>query len=75
MPKRKELVAQIKQLASLHGAIARPVRQGRHEIWECEGLRFPIPRHREIAEGTARAIIKGLTEHLATRLGEEKSRD
>lgn len=75
MPQRKELVTQIKQLASIHGAIARPVRQGRHEIWECEGLRFPIPRHREIAEGTAQAIMKRLAEHLATRLEEEKSSD
>ena len=75
MPKRKELVAQIKELARRHGASARPVRQGKHEIWECEGLTFPIPRHREIAEGTARAIMKKLAEHLATRLGEKKSND
>ena len=67
MPKRRELVAQVRKLASLYGTVARPVRQGRHEIWECEGFRFPIPRHREIAEGTARAILKGLTEHLEHR--------
>ena len=75
MPKRKELVAQIKELALRHGASAQTVRQGKHEIWECEGLTFPIPRHREIAEGTARAIMKKLAEHLATRLGEKKSND
>ncbi len=72
MPKRKELVAQIKEIAHRHGATARPVRQGKHEIWECDGLKFPIPRHREIAEGTAQAIMKGLTGHLAGRRGEGK---
>lgn len=72
MPKRKELVAQIKELASRHNATAGPVRQGRHEIWECDGLTFPIPRHREIAEGTARAITKRLAEHLEDRGGNSR---
>lgn len=72
MPKRRELVAQIKELAGRYGASARPVRQGKHEIWECEGLTFPIPRHREIAEGTARAIMKRLAEHLEDRGGESR---
>jgi hypothetical protein len=70
MPKRRELVAQIKELARHHNATAKPVRQGRHEIWECDGLTFPIPRHREIAEGTAQAIMKRLADHLEDRGGE-----
>ena len=33
-------------------------REGRnHEIWSMGDYKFPIPRHREIREGTARAII------------------
>lgn len=64
MPKRTEVIRSIRKLAKQHGLRVMIVRQGSHEIWECAGLRFPIPRHREIAEGTARAIINRLTEHL-----------
>lgn len=64
MPKRTDLVKQIRELATQHGQKAEVVRQGSHEIWECAGLTFPIPRHREIADGTARAILSGLNEHL-----------
>ena len=71
MPKRTEVVRQIRSLASQYGQKATIVRQGSHEIWECAGLRFPIPRHREIAEGTARTIINRLTEHLEA-MGKER---
>jgi hypothetical protein len=64
VPKKTELVRQIRSLAKQYGVSARLKRQGSHEIWECAGYTFPIPRHREIAEGTARKIIKALTEHL-----------
>ena len=64
MPKKTELVKQIRELAKQHGVTAKLKRQSGHEIWECAGYTFPIPRHREIAEGIARKIIKGLTEHL-----------
>ena len=30
---------------------------GNHEIWSKGAYKIPIPRHREIREGTARAII------------------
>ena len=71
MPKKKDLEKQIRQLADKHGATAGLIRQGTHEIRECEGLTFPIPRHRDIAEGTARRIIKTLTEYLE-RLTEDR---
>lgn len=58
---------QIRELAKAHGTTVDLIRQGKHEIWECEGLTFPIPRHREIADGTARIIIRRLTEHLDVR--------
>lgn len=62
--RKKELEQQIRALARAHGVTAGIIRQGSHEIWECEGFTFPIPRHREIAERTARTIIRRLTEHL-----------
>jgi mRNA interferase HicA len=31
---------------------------GSHEIWTNGSHNIPIPRHREIREGTARAILK-----------------
>ena len=64
MPKKRDFVRQVRSLARRHGTTAELIRQGSHEIWQCAGLTFSIPRHREIAEGTARAIIKRLTEHL-----------
>ena len=74
MPKKKDLEKQIRQLADKHGVSAGLIRQGTHEVWECEGLTFPIPRHRDIAEGTAIKIIKKLTEHLE-RLAEDREGD
>lgn len=31
---------------------------GNHTVYVINGRRIPIPRHNEIAEGTARAIIR-----------------
>ena len=73
MPKKRKLEQQIRRLAKNFGHTARPVRQGIHEIWECAGFRFPIPRHAEINEWTARSIIVKLTEHLEN-LAEEETR-
>ena len=71
MPKRRKLEQRIRRLAKDFGRNARPVRQGNHEIWECGGLRFPIPRHTEINEWTARTIIVKLTKHLENLAEEE----
>ena len=71
MPKRSEFVKQIRRLAQQYGQKAEVVRQGSHEIWECAGLRFPIPRHREIAEGTAQAITNRLMAHLEACIQED----
>lgn len=40
---------------------------GGHEVFSLDGLRIPIPNHREIAEGTARSILR----QAAAKLGEE----
>jgi len=69
--KQRQLEQQIQRLAKRHGVTARLVRQGKHEIWECAGLTFSIPRHREIAEGTARTILRRLEAHLQ-ELGQEE---
>ncbi len=46
---------------------------GNHEKWSCAGKNVMIPRHREIAEGTAKAIIKQLQTILdALETEEEK---
>ncbi len=31
---------------------------GAHDVWECDGVRVSIPRHREINEQTAQAIMR-----------------
>ena len=37
------------------------VRQGhQHEIWDVGGFRFVVPRHRDISERTAEAIMREL---------------
>jgi len=37
------------------------IREGsRHEFWEVAGLRFTIPRHRDINEWTPEAIMRDL---------------
>ena len=50
--KRKDIV---KELTKLGGTVRR---QGAgHEVWDVHGVAISIPRHREIAEGTAKKII------------------
>ncbi len=66
--KRRGLIKQLRDAAgdakldftSLHNT-------GGHEVFTLDGLRIPIPHHREIAEGTARSILR----QAATKLGEE----
>ncbi len=66
--KKTHLTKTIRKIAKTHGATITLKRQGSsHEVWECEGLTFPIPRHTEIAEGTAHSIITTLTAHLENR--------
>jgi len=44
------------------------VREGRgHEIWSLGGRLLPIPRHREINEETAVAILRSLEPRLGKR--------
>jgi hypothetical protein len=44
------------------------IRQGAaHEIWSIDGREFSVPRHREIRERTARAILRALEEEFGQR--------
>jgi predicted RNA binding protein YcfA (HicA-like mRNA interferase family) len=40
---------------------------GGHETFSLDGLRMVVPNHREIAQGTARSIMR----QAAAKLGEE----
>jgi len=44
------------------------VREGAgHEVWELDGIRVMVPRHREINERTALAILRVLEDRLGDR--------
>lgn len=59
--KRRVLVQRIQIAASNGGVACSRIRQGsRHEFWEVGGIRVAIPRHREINEWTAEAIMRDL---------------
>jgi hypothetical protein len=59
--KRLELLRKISRAAKRCEVDFELVRQGKeHEYWLCGGFRFAVPRHREIAEGTAEAICRDL---------------
>jgi mRNA interferase HicA len=59
--RRTELMRKINRAAKAAGVEVRKVREGAsHEMWECGGERFTVPRHTDINEYTAREIMKGL---------------
>lgn len=62
--KKQALLKQIRTLAKRHGVAFELLRQGKHEIWSFNGQPVSIPRHREIAEGTAENIIDFATNTL-----------
>ncbi len=63
--KRRDLLTSIQTAATGRGLTFEFVRQGgSHEVWSLDGLRIVIPRHRQIAEGTARSIRKQAAEKL-----------
>ena len=56
--KYRELIRRLRRIASDSGSTLTFVREGsNHELWEIDGERLVIPRHREINEHTARAIV------------------
>ena len=59
--KRRALIHRIRLAAAAYGMSCILIREGsRHEFWEVDAFRFAIPRHREINEWTAEAIMRDL---------------
>lgn len=66
--KRRDLIRRLRDGASVAGLAFTSLRNaGGHEVFSLDGLRIPIPNDREIAEGTARSILR----QAAAKLGEE----
>lgn len=63
--KRADLIRRIGRAARDTGFSWTNIRSaGAHDIWECDGFRISIPRHREINEWTAQGILRMLEEKL-----------
>ena len=63
--KRTALIGKISDAAARAGREFTLVREGgSHSIFQCGGQRVVIPRHREINELTARAIMRDLDDQL-----------
>lgn len=57
--KRRELLRQIQKRAAARAARWEFEREGgRHSVYRLDGKIVPIPRHNEIREGTAQAILR-----------------
>jgi predicted RNA binding protein YcfA (HicA-like mRNA interferase family) len=66
--KRRDLIRQLLGAANDAGLEFASLRKtGGHEVFSLDGLRIPVPNHREIAEGTAKSIMR----QAAAKLGEE----
>lgn len=56
---KRTLIQELRQIAANKDADLVLARQGaNHEIYNLRDVSLPVPRHREIAEGTAKALIK-----------------
>jgi hypothetical protein len=63
--KRLDLIRSIASTARATGLRWTLVRQGSgHEVWDIDGLRVIIPRHRELNERTAGQIMRLLEDKL-----------
>jgi predicted RNA binding protein YcfA (HicA-like mRNA interferase family) len=66
--KRRDLIRHLRNAADEAGLEFTSLRNtGGHEVFSLDGLRIPIPKQREIAEGTARSIER----QAAAKLGGE----
>jgi muconolactone delta-isomerase len=63
--KRSELIRRIRTAARSADLSWELVRQGSaHEVWRLDGRQITIPRHREINEVTATAIMRDVETEL-----------
>jgi hypothetical protein len=56
--KRRDLLRKLSRAAQEAGLSFTIETGGRHDKVVLAELKIPVPRHRELAEGTARAIMK-----------------
>ena len=62
---KRELIRALRDLAATHDVTLELVREGaNHEIWAIGSLQFPIGRHAEIPEQTARGTIRAARNYL-----------
>jgi len=60
--KRERLLKTLRNEAKQRGVSFTLARQGgKHEVWAFGDSKVSIPRHRDIAEGTAKGIIDDCT--------------
>ena len=63
--RRRELLKRIREAAKVQGLELGEVREGgNHSIFAVGGFKFAVPRHNEINEYTAQAIMKDLSDQL-----------
>ena len=63
--RRRELLKRIRDAAKARELDLSEVREGsNHTIFAVGGFEFPVPRHNEINEYTAQAIMKDLSDQL-----------
>lgn len=66
--KRRDLLRMVAVAALGRDLSWERVREGaEHEVWALGGRRITIPRHREINERTARAIMKAFEKEFGRR--------
>ena len=65
--RKQHLLKKLRRAAREQSVELRLLRQGKHEVWSFGGERLVIPRHAEIDEYTAIAIL--LQVHKSTRRG------
>jgi hypothetical protein len=70
--KRRDLLRMIADAARARDVPWDFVREGaEHEIWAIGGRAFSIPRHRDVREPTARAMLKAMEQELGERWWEQ----
>jgi len=67
--KRRILLRRIEAAAREANVELVKLREGKHQIWSCGGQRFSIPRHAEINEFTAAAILDDVAEAIGKTKG------
>ncbi|MCW2937930.1 MAG: hypothetical protein JWN00_915 [Actinomycetia bacterium] len=69
--KHRDLIRKLRELAKAHDVEVVSDGGGDHEKWLVGSIRVMVPRHREIAEVLARAILKDVAKVLAAQKEEQ----